>query len=61
LGLFAQGWDKVALARVEQDRAIQDRFLQPWQITLNASVSVAMKARSAVKVSRLDLDAAKQA
>jgi len=28
---------------------------------LNANVSVAMKARNSVKVSRLDLDAAKQA
>jgi len=61
LALFAQGWDKVAMARVDQDIAIQDRFVQPWQLTLNANVSVAMKARGSVKVSRLDLDAAKQA
>jgi len=61
LALFAQGWDKVATARVDHDIAIQDRFVQPWQLTLNANVSVAIKARNAVKVSRLDLDAAKQA
>ncbi|KAF5348267.1 hypothetical protein D9756_010467 [Leucocoprinus leucothites] len=61
LGLYAQGWDKVAIARVEQDIAIQDNFLLPWQATLNTSISVAMKARQAVKVSRLELDSAKQA
>lgn len=61
LSLYAQGWDKVAGARVEQDITIQDNFLQPWQTTMNTSISVAMKARQAVKVSRLELDAAKQA
>ncbi|KXN81054.1 Protein GVP36 [Leucoagaricus sp. SymC.cos] len=60
LGLYAQGWDKVAVARLEQDVAIQDNFLQPWQVTLGASISVAMQARQAVKVSRLELDSAKQ-
>jgi len=34
--------------------------LHPWQTTLNASIAVAMKARQAVKTSRLELDAAKQ-
>jgi hypothetical protein len=34
--------------------------LHPWQTTLNASIAVAMKARQAVRVSRLELDAAKQ-
>lgn len=61
LGLYAQGWDKIAHARLDQDAAIQDNFLHPWQTTLNTSISVAMKARQAVKVSRLELDAAKQA
>lgn len=61
LALYAQGWDKIATARLDQDVAIQDNFLHPWQTTLSNSISVAMKARQAVKVSRLELDAAKQA
>jgi len=60
LGLYASGWDKVAHARLEQDAAVEMNFLHPWQTTLNASIAVAMKARQAVRVSRLELDAAKQ-
>ena len=60
LALYANGWDRVAAARLDQDAAIQENFLHPWQTTLNASIAVAMKARQAVKVSRLELDAAKQ-
>lgn len=60
LGLYAGGWDKVAHARLDQDAAVQENFLHPWQTTLNASIAVAMKARQAVRVSRLELDAAKQ-
>ena len=60
LVLFGSGWDRVAAARLDQDAAIQDNFLHPWQTTLNASIAVAMKARRAVGVSRLELDAAKQ-
>ena len=60
LALFAAGWDKVAEARLEQDANIQDNFLHPWQTTLSTSIAVAMKARQAVKGSRLELDAAKQ-
>lgn len=60
LGLYAAGWDKVAHARLDQDAAVQENFLHPWQTTLNASIAVAMKARQAVRVSRLELDAAKQ-
>jgi hypothetical protein len=45
---------------LEQDDAISERFVQPWQVTLNSSIAVAMKARAAVKNSRLELDAAKQ-
>ena len=60
LAFYASGWDKVAAARLDQDAAIQDNFLHPWQTTLNASIAVAMKARQAVRVSRLELDAAKQ-
>ncbi|KAF8808954.1 hypothetical protein BYT27DRAFT_7095923 [Phlegmacium glaucopus] len=60
LGLYATGWDRVASARLDQDAAIQDNFLHPWQTTLNASIAVAMKARQAVRISRLELDAAKQ-
>lgn len=42
-----------------QDDHIRSHFLQPWQATLNTSIAVAMKARQAVRVSRLELDSAK--
>jgi Bin/amphiphysin/Rvs domain for vesicular trafficking len=60
LGLYAGVWEKIANARIHQDTSIQDRFLGPWQQTLSTSITVAMKARQAVRVSRLELDAAKQ-
>ena len=60
LASYASAWEKIADARVEQDAAIRDRFLLPWQTTLSTSIAVAMKARQAVRVSRLELDAAKQ-
>jgi len=60
LALYADGWDRVAAARLDQDAAIQENFLHPWQTTLHASIAVAMKARQAVRVSRLELDSAKQ-
>ena len=60
LELYAGGWEKAAAARLEQDAAITQNFLFPWQTTLNQAISVAMKARQAVRVSRLELDAAKQ-
>ena len=60
LGLYAGAWEAVAAARVEQDDAIQRQYLQPWQTTLSTSINVAMKARQAVRTSRLELDAAKQ-
>lgn len=61
LELYANGWEKIAAARTHQDTTIQNNFLHPWQTTLATSISVAMKARQAVRVSRLELDAAKQA
>ena len=60
LQAYAGAWEKIADARVEQDEAIKDRYLLPWQTTLSTSITVAMKARQAVRVSRLELDAAKQ-
>jgi hypothetical protein len=60
LGLYAGVWDKIAAARLHQDAAIQYQFLHPWQQVLATSIAVAMKARQAVRVSRLELDAAKQ-
>lgn len=53
---FAQ----VGTARLDQDDAIVERFVQPWQTTLKSSIAVAMKARAAVRASRLELDSAKQ-
>lgn len=61
LVLYAGVWDKIASARVEHDGAVKQGFLVPWQLTLSTSIAVAMKARQAVRVSRLELDAAKQA
>ncbi|KAJ7066606.1 BAR domain-containing family protein [Mycena amicta] len=60
LGLYADGWDKIASARVQHDDTVRNSFLHPWQQTLSTSINVAIKARQAVRVSRLELDAAKQ-
>lgn len=57
---YGMAWEKIADARLEQDQTIKDMFLLPWQQTLNASLGVAVKARQAVRFSRLGLDAAKQ-
>ncbi|KAF8317415.1 hypothetical protein DL93DRAFT_2134332 [Clavulina sp. PMI_390] len=58
---FALAYEKIGAARLDQDDAIVARFLGPWQVTLQSSISLAVKARQAVRVSRLELDAAKQA
>ncbi|EIM85157.1 uncharacterized protein STEHIDRAFT_123041 [Stereum hirsutum FP-91666 SS1] len=60
LAEYAQAWEKIASARETHDATIQNNFLAPWQTTLATSITVAMKARQAVRVSRLELDAAKQ-
>jgi len=60
LGVYAGAWETIATARVEQDDVIQHQYLHPWQTTLSTSINVAMKARQAVRASRLELDAAKQ-
>ncbi|KAG1828471.1 BAR domain-containing family protein [Suillus fuscotomentosus] len=60
LTVYADVFDNIASARVEQDESIQAQYLRPWQTTLSTSINVAMKARQAVRVSRLELDAAKQ-
>ncbi|KAH9840734.1 BAR domain-containing family protein [Rhodofomes roseus] len=60
LGAYAGAWEKIADARVQQDQVIRAQFLQPWQTTLSTSIAVAMKARQAVRGSRLELDSAKQ-
>jgi len=58
--VYAEVFDNIASARVEQDESIQKQYLYPWQTTLSTSINVAMKARQSVRVSRLELDAAKQ-
>jgi hypothetical protein len=60
LAQYAGAWEKIAEARLVQDHTIQTLYLQPWQTTLSTSIAVAMKARQAVRVSRLELDSAKQ-
>jgi len=57
---YALAYDKIGAARLDHDDAIVNRFLAPWQVTLNNSIAIAIKARQAVRVSRLELDAAKQ-
>jgi hypothetical protein len=58
--LTVSGLVQIGAARLDQDDAIVERFLQPWQVTLSSSIAVAMKARAAVRASRLELDSAKQ-
>ena len=60
LAVYAAAMDKVAVARTEHDESIQTQYLHPWQTTLSTTINVAMKARQAVRISRLELDAAKQ-
>jgi len=60
LSVYAEVFDNIATARIQQDDSIQKQYLYPWQTTLSTSINVAMKARQAVRVSRLELDAAKQ-
>ncbi|KAI0687818.1 BAR domain-containing family protein [Cytidiella melzeri] len=57
---YAGAWEKIADARLAQDESIRIHYLQPWQQTLSTSINVALKARQAVRASRLELDAAKQ-
>lgn len=61
LNIYADAWDSIATARLQHDAGIQSGFLVPWNQTLSTSIAVAMKARAAVRVSRLELDAAKLA
>lgn len=58
--MYAEVFDNIASARIEQDESIQKQYFYPWQTTLSTSINVAMKARQSVRVSRLELDAAKQ-
>lgn len=60
LTAFGVAWEKIAAARLQHDETIRTAFLQPWQQTLETNISVAIKARQAVRASRLELDAAKQ-
>ncbi|KAI9447076.1 BAR domain-containing family protein [Russula earlei] len=60
LAEYAEAWQKIGNARVQHDDTISRAFLAPWQQTLQTSINVAVKARQAVRVSRLELDAAKQ-
>jgi hypothetical protein len=57
---YAGAWEKIGNVRVQHDDAIAGGFLAPWQQNLQTSINVAVKARQAVRLSRLELDAAKQ-
>jgi hypothetical protein len=59
LATYSRAMSSVGQARLDQDAIICDSFLAPWQVTLNSSIAVAMKARQAVKASRLELDTTK--
>ncbi|QIX00364.1 hypothetical protein AMS68_005881 [Peltaster fructicola] len=56
---FAIAQEKVGEARLDQDVAIQDKFLVGWSATLNQGLKSAAKARADVQNARLELDAAK--
>jgi hypothetical protein len=58
---YAGAWEKIGDVRVQHDDAVMTGFLAPWQQNLQTSINVAVKARQAVRLSRLELDAAKQA
>ncbi|KAI6001837.1 BAR domain-containing family protein [Pisolithus albus] len=60
LAEYAGAWEKIADARLQHDESIYTEYLQPWQTTLSTSIGAAMKARQAVRSSRVELDAAKQ-
>ncbi|KAJ4490655.1 BAR domain-containing family protein [Lentinula aciculospora] len=60
LAMYTQANETISNARIQHDHAVQDGYLHPWQTTLGTSINVAMKARQAVRTSRLELDAAKQ-
>ncbi|KAI6108676.1 BAR domain-containing family protein [Pisolithus croceorrhizus] len=60
LAEYAGAWEKIADARIQHDESIYTEYLQPWQTTLSTSIGAAMKARQAVRSSRVELDAAKQ-
>ncbi|KAH9995216.1 BAR domain-containing family protein [Russula vinacea] len=57
---YAGAWEKIGDVRVQHDDAVVHAFLVPWQQNLQTSINVAVKARQAVRLSRLELDAAKQ-
>jgi len=60
LAEYGGAWEKIGDARVQHDDVVFRGFLVPWQQTLQTSINVAVKARQAVRMSRLELDAAKQ-
>jgi hypothetical protein len=60
LAEYAGAWEKIGDVRVQHDEAVGTGFLAPWQQNLQTSINVAVKARQAVRLSRLELDAAKQ-
>lgn len=56
---FAIAEEKVGEARLAQDSAIQQRYLQGWSTTLNTQIKFATNSRRAVENARLSLDATK--
>lgn len=56
---YAVAQEKVGEARLEQDAAIQAKFLTGWSTTLNTQIQFATRARKGVESSRLNLDATK--
>jgi len=56
---YAIASEKLGEARLQQDQAIQARFLTGWSTTLNTSLTYASRARKEVETARLTLDATK--
>jgi len=57
---YSAAWEKIAAARIQHDAEIQEKFLSPWNQTMTTDITIAIKARQAVRTSRLELDAVKQ-
>lgn len=56
---YAIASEKVGEARLQQDAAIQARYLAGWNTTLNTNLQFAARARKNVETARLNLDAVK--
>jgi hypothetical protein len=52
LQAYAVAQDKVGTLRLEQDRAIVEEFLQPWNTMVGSQIQAATRSRQNVKTAR---------